>query len=248
MTGGRVVVTGGASGIGRAVAIRLHRQGCAVHVMDRQAPVLTLPDDVVVHRVDVTDTTELVGTLSRIGSVQAVAACAGVKEKAGTADTEEDSWDRIHSVNLRSVFVLVRHVLPAMQRAGSGAIVTVGSPSGYGDPASSAYAAAKAGVVGFSKSVALEMAGTGVRINTVVPGFTRTGMTQGADGQMVRSRGRTTASGTVNDPDDVAAVVAFLLSAEARNVSGAVVEVGRTHGEPALGWIPSERAPQEEKR
>jgi 3-oxoacyl-[acyl-carrier protein] reductase len=237
------VVTGGSSGIGRAVTDRLALTGQPIHVIDRDPQVPPVSRDVTLHQLDVQDASQLTTTLDRLldsdGPITSLVCCAGIKVNRPVTETTVEEWDLIHEVNLRAVFLAVRSVLPGMTKSGTGSIVTVGSPSGYGDPGSAMYASAKAGIIGFSKSVALSLAGTGVRINTVVPAFTRSGMTKSATEERIADRGRSTASGTVNEPEDVADAITFLLSSAARNISGAVLEVGRTQGEPALQWTPS---------
>lgn len=236
------VVTGGSHGIGRAVVDRLASGERDVHVIDSDAPAEPFAPNVTLHQIDVRQSARLAETLRDVedsyASIESLSACAGVKINRSVVETSMDDWDLTHDVNLKAMFVAVRLVLPAMTRAGRGAIVTVGSPSGYGDPRSPVYASSKAAIIGFSKSAALSLLGTGVRINTVVPGFTKTRMTGAVSDESLAVRGRMTASGSVNEPEDVAAAVAFLLSPDARNISGAVLEIGRTHGEPALVWNP----------
>lgn len=241
--GGRpvAVVTGAASGVGRASALRLAGDGYAVACVDRQA------EAVVAVAAEITaaggTAIAVAGDLARPEAIAAIAATAtawrgrvdvlahvaGIHLRAHTAETSVEAWDRLHAVNLRAPFLLTQALLESLLAA-EGAVVAVSSLAGQqGWPYSAAYSASKGGLVTLMRSLALEFGPRGLRVNVVCPGAVDTPMTaglpplEGAD-PAIAKRGRGL-RGTAATPDDVAASVCFLASPAARHVSGAVLTV-----------------------
>lgn len=214
--GGRVVlVTGGASGIGAATADLLRRQGHTVVVAD-------LPD------LDVTDEAAVDAFVDRIvaahGRLDWAANVAGTSGAyANVADTATADWRRTLAVNLDGVFFCLRAEL----RAGATSIVNVASSAGrMGVPGLAAYSASKHGVIGLTKSAALEVAGAGVRVNCVCPGTVRTPMLArfvGGDEEQLERLGRRAPIGRLGEPAEVAEAIAWLLSDAASFVTGAIL-------------------------
>jgi len=222
------VVTGAAGGIGRAVVAELSARGAlvaALDVTDSQAGALCL-------RCDVTDEQQVAETLERVGKELGtpthLVCAAGVASEAPVVDMDVDEWRRVVDVSLLGTFVSTREVLPAMLANGRGRIVALSS--GYarkGQAAGSHYAAAKAGVETFVKSLALEVAGAGITVNAVAPGPVETAMLEPL---MARSGWRSTIEaaiplGRVATPADIAGPILFLLSDDSAYMTGQVLHV-----------------------
>lgn len=235
LTGKRALVTGASGGIGGAVARALHGAGAEVALSGtREAPLRELADELGA-RAHV-----VVANLSDAASVEALpkeaaAAMGGVDilvNNAGiTRDNlfmrmSDDEWSQVIEVNLTSSFRLSRAVLRGMMKARWGRIVQITSVVGAtGNPGQGNYAAAKAGLVGMSKSLAAEVASRGVTVNCIAPGFIATPMTDSlTDDQKGRLLGAIPA-GRMGTPEDIAAAALYLSSPEAGYVTGATLHV-----------------------
>jgi NAD(P)-dependent dehydrogenase (short-subunit alcohol dehydrogenase family) len=233
------VVTGGARGIGRAIVDALLEQGWDVAVVDVNAkavesmhgPVVEAAGRLEVTQLSITDraaverfVAELVG---RRGAVDALVNNAGMTLPGTFLDQTDDDWDRIVAVNLKGTFVMSQIVARHMVDRGAGSIVNVSSVSAHGvRTGPPAYAAAKAGVEGLSRLMAVQLGAHGVRVNTIVVGTTATPWLLGrkSDGELDEIRA-STLTGRLGEPDDVAAVAAFLCSPAARHVTGQLMSV-----------------------
>jgi NAD(P)-dependent dehydrogenase (short-subunit alcohol dehydrogenase family) len=246
-TGRVAFVTGAGSGIGRATALAFARAGADVVVADvaEQAnretaqAVEALGARSVAVTCDVTAAESvraaLDATVETFGRLDAAFNNAGIEQtKVAAADLADEEWDRILAVNLRGVFLCLKHEVPLMLAQGGGAIVNTSSGAGVkGFPTGAAYVAAKHGVVGLTRSAALDYAHANVRINAVCPGITDTAMMERVTGGTGDGRQAVIAQepvGRMGMPEEIAATVLWLCSDSASFVVGAaiVVDGGQT--------------------
>ena len=249
LEGRHAIVTGGGRGIGLAVANALAARGASLTLMGRsmehlKAAVTTLSAhgaEVLVTECDVAEERSVVAAfaLSRrqFPAPYILVNNAGQGDVAPFAELPRETWDRMLAVNLTGTWLCSREVYPAMAAAGAGRIVNIASVAGVrGFAGGSAYSAAKHGVVGLTRSLALEAARTGVTVNAVCPGYTDTAMAAGAAANVARQRGisleegqkiiaRTLPLGRLITPEEVAATVAWLCSDGAAAVSGQAIVI-----------------------
>lgn len=240
---GRVAfVTGGARGIGRASVERLQTAGAAVVFCDiddeagrEVAQALTEgPAPVEFAHCDVTSEAEVASTVAatiqRFGTVDILVANAGIDAPFDAAAMSEDEWESFLAIDLKSVWLCAKHALPQMRGQRRGAIVTIASIHAFvTSQGKFPYAAAKSGVVGLTRSLALDEAKYGIRVNAVCPGYTRTRMLgiESADDPEATEREMAAIHplGRIGEPIEIANVVAFLASDEASFITGASILV-----------------------
>lgn len=225
-------VTGGGSGIGEAIVKRLASEGATVAVLDIDMAgaerVATETGSAMAYHADVTDPVQMMAVFEQI--VAEHGALDGAVNNAGiggpfipTADYPLDWWNRTLSINLSGVFHSMRAELPHMVKAGRGNIVNMSSICGFvGQAGTAAYVATKHGVIGLTKTVALEYGTHGIRCNAVCPTYVQTPLTLAElkDPAIWTELDAKHATGHCATPEDVAAMVAFLLSDDARSVTG----------------------------
>lgn len=233
------IVTGGASGMGAATVRLLAARGASVVVVDRnEVGARTVADEIGGRASpgDVSSSTfcdeVIAGTIAEFGRLDVVVNAAGVIVRAPAHETSDEEWRRIFSVNVDGVFYMCRAAARVMVAEGSGAIVNFGSIWGdVGSGGHAAYAATKGAVHQLTRSMALQHARDGVRINAVAPGEIRTPMLASerehppSEEDLQRLADETVPMGRLGDPTEVAAVVAFLASDEASYMTGSVVVV-----------------------
>jgi 2-keto-3-deoxy-L-fuconate dehydrogenase len=173
------LVTAAAQGIGRATALAFAAEGAAVWATDINEEVLAELDGtpgLTTHRLDVRNRAAIAAVTDRIGTVDILFNCAGYVPHGSILDSSEEEWDRTFELNVRSMFLTIRAVLPAMLAAGRGSIINVSSvaSSVAGVPDRCAYGASKAAVIGLTKSVAADFVGAGIRCNAICPGTVET--------------------------------------------------------------------------
>jgi 2-hydroxycyclohexanecarboxyl-CoA dehydrogenase len=224
------IVTGGASGIGAAIARRLGADGYNVAALD-----LNPVADGFGQIADVTDRAQvdaaLVGVKERFGPVTILVNAAGQDAFKRFHDITFERWQRIVAVNLHSVFHCTQAVLPDMMEAGWGRVVNISSSSAHsGQPFLTSYVAAKSAVNGLTKSLALEYGPYGITVNAVPPGFIDTPMLRKSEsrqllGGTVEEHIQRTPVRRIGTPEDIAAAVSFLVSEEAGYITGQILGV-----------------------
>ncbi len=234
-----VLVTGAGSGIGQAVAVGLGDVGVPVAVADidegRIAETTSRLEETSTRCVGVRgdvgsepDVTRLVQEAGdALGPIDAVVHCAGIYPRSAVVEMAPDEWDRVLRTNLTSLFLLARTCLPQMTQRGIGRFIAFSSDiGGLGMPRGSHYAASKAGVTAFTRSVAREVAGTGVTVNAVAPGPTDTAMLRGSNTpEYIQRAAGATVQGTIGKPQDVVGTVLFLLSDGGSEISGQLISL-----------------------
>lgn len=232
----RVLITGAASGIGRATAHALLAEGASVAGCDVDTRALTWLDEAprglaVAADVATADgnAAAVAAAVARFGGLDGVVLNAGVTHVGPLESTDATTFDRLLAVNLRGVVLGLQAALPALARGDAPAIVTVASISGLaGEPYMAAYAATKGGVIALTRSAAVELGARGVRVNCVCPGPTLTAMTQpalDATPRLGETLRRNVPLKRLAQPEEIAAAIAFLLSPAASFVHGVVLPV-----------------------
>ena len=250
LRGRHAIVTGGGRGIGAAIAHALAELGADLSLMGRDMDRLhetaeairnQFDSRVETHQVDVTDLASVqrafIAATAPLGRVNILVNNAGQAQAKGFADTDAELWEKMLDSNLTSAFYCTQQVLPTMARIGEGRVVNIASTAGLkGYPKVAAYCSAKHGLIGLTRSLALEYAKSGVTINAVCPGYTETEMFDRAVDELVASIGkspeearamltRPNPQARVVKPEEVADAVAWLCSPGASAITGQAIAV-----------------------
>ena len=228
------LVTGAASGIGAAVCRALSAAGATVHVTDIDGSgaeriageLCSIGGAAEAHALDVTDPVECDDVIGGIADLSILVTCAGWVEIHPLVEETADYWARVTAVNFLGTVHACVPALRTMSANAGGSIVTISSEAGrIGTPGEAVYAGAKAGVIGFTKSVAREGARSGVRANSVSPGVTDTPLLDSIDDETRRRMLRGVPMRRLARPEEIAAAVTYLASADASFVTGEVLSV-----------------------
>lgn len=246
LEGARVLVTAGASGIGLAIAREFVREGARVHVCDvdeRAIAALSVSDPGVSHsRCDVSDEVAVRqlfdAALARLGGLDVLVNNAGVAgPTAGCEEIALADWEQTLAVNLTGQFLCARLAIPHLRASPNASILNLSSAAGrFGFPLRTPYAASKWGVIGFTKSLSIELGGDGIRVNAVCPGsvagpridsvFANKAAARGVPTDAVRAEALAkTSLGRLIAPADIARVIVFLASHAGANISGQAIGV-----------------------
>jgi NAD(P)-dependent dehydrogenase (short-subunit alcohol dehydrogenase family) len=243
------VITGSATGIGRAIALRLAAEGARVVVADRKADlggdtvtaIRAAGGDAIFVACDVAEGAQVRAlmekTVEHFGRIDSLVSNAGIPGTLQPADQlSEGDWDRVIAVDLRGVFLCAKYAIPHLEVSGRGAIVNTASTFGMvGAPNTPAYAAAKGGVIAMTKQLAVDLGPRGIRVNAISPGYVDNDMDQRRSRMTPEDAARNLAAreiaaalqplGRQADTSEIAAAVAFLVSDDASFMTGAVVPV-----------------------
>jgi NAD(P)-dependent dehydrogenase (short-subunit alcohol dehydrogenase family) len=244
LTNKTALITGGASGIGRATALLFAREGAAVAIADLDEAgagkvaqeivrsggrAIAVPCDVA----RATDCRRAVeSTVNQLGGLDVLFNNAGIIRRATVLDTTEEEWERVMAVNVKSVFLLSQHAVPVMARAGGGVIINTGSGWGLvGGREAVSYCASKAAVVNMTRAMALDHGAQNIRVNCICPGDTDTAMLRHEAQQLGQTETKFLAQAAqrplqrIGQPQDIAQAALYLASDAASFVTGAVLVV-----------------------
>lgn len=239
LTGRAALITGSSRGIGRAIALQLARQGASIAVnylsnedaaKEVQETIRSYEGQVVLLQGDISVPEQAERVIDRaqeaFGRLDILVNNAGFNRDTLLLRMSVEDWDEVMATNLRAVFLCTKAALRYMLKQRWGRIVNIGSIAGIAGNAGQAnYAAAKAGLIGFTKAVAREMGSRSITANVVAPGLVRTELTEAIPQQVIDMAMARIFVGRLGKPEDIAACVAFLASEEASYISGQVLAV-----------------------
>lgn len=244
LTGKRALVTGGASGIGRATALLFAREGAAVAVVDLdevsgQAIVQMIVDEggqAIFVRCDVSQAADcqraVQETVDKLGGLDILFNNVGIIRRATVIDTTEEEWDRVMAVNVKSIFLLSKYAIPVMVQAGGGVIINTASGWGLvGGRRAVSYCASKGAVVNMTRAMALDHGEQNIRVNCICPGDTDTGMLRnearqlGASEEVFLAEAADRPLRRIGRPEEIAQAALYLASDASSFVTGATLVV-----------------------
>ena len=230
LEGKSALVTGGSRGIGRAIAVELAAAGATVVIGYRsdaeEADAVAAEIGGRAVQADVSDAAEAKRLVEDAGELDVLVNNAGLTRDGLIARMSDDDWRTVIDTNLGGVFHTCRAAARGMMKRRAGVIVNVSSIVGlHGNPGQTNYAASKAGIIGFTKSLARELGTRGVRANVVAPGYVRTRLTDVLGEDLTGAMLANTPLGRLGEPEDIASAVRFLCSDEAAFITGEVLLV-----------------------
>lgn len=242
------IVTGGAQGIGRAIALGMGREGAKVVLADLQGAkakavaqeIHALGGETLSVEVDVAKETSVSHlaeqTLRRFGRVDILVNNAGIYPQSSVVEMREEEWDRVIDINLGGNFLCSRAVVPSMRAQKSGRIISIASGlAHYGAKDGAHYAASEAGIIGFVKALARELARDNITVNAICPGITDTALPRGhRTEEALRERLKNNPLGHVLQPEDHVGAVLFLASDAASYITGQILNVNCGSSMPSM--------------
>jgi 3-oxoacyl-[acyl-carrier protein] reductase len=233
------VVTGSSRGIGRAIATKLAKRGISVVINNDKDPqegldvmneIKNIGQDGIYIQADVSDLTQVEKMIEKVvnefGRIDILINNAGITRDGFLENMDRDDWNSVLSVNLTGTFNCTKSVTKYMKKQGGGKIVNISSISAEtGNIGQSNYSAAKGGIISFTKTVAKEYAKYGITVNAVAPGFIKTKMLETVPEKVMQKIIGQIPLGRLGEPDDVAAVVCFLISDDATYITGQLINV-----------------------
>jgi 3-oxoacyl-[acyl-carrier protein] reductase len=239
LAGKAAIVTGGSLGIGAAIALKLAEHGADVAINfrkhDTEAKAVATEIEKMgrkglVVQADVSSTADAEAMVRNVaeelGGLDILVCNAGIAWNAMVWKMTEEQWDRVMDVNLKGAFNYIRAAAPIFKEKGGGKIVTISSINGLrGKIGQTNYSASKGGLIALTKTVAKELGRYNVNVNCVAPGAIKTDIWEGASDEVIQTAISEIVLGRMGEPEDVADVVAFLCSDEARHITGEVIKV-----------------------
>jgi 3-oxoacyl-[acyl-carrier protein] reductase len=238
LSGQVALVTGASRGIGRSIALVLGRSGATVACVARNVEKLQAVADEIaaaggkasVHQCDVTDATAAQATVDAVcaahGRLDVMVNNAGITKDTLLPIMSDDDWDQVIAANLRSVFLFSRAAAKVMMRQRSGRIINMSSVSGLvGNPGQSNYSASKAGIIGFTQTVARELAKRKVTVNAICPGFIATEMAEALGPAIIDEAKKRIPAARLGEADEIADAVLYLASDSGAYITGQVLTV-----------------------
>lgn len=239
LSGKKALVTGASRGIGRAIALELARQGAdvAVNYSGSEAKALDVVDEIksmgresFAVQCDVSNSESVTNmvkeTMEHFGKLDILVNNAGITRDNLLMRMKEDEWDDVLNINLKGVFLCTKAVTRQMMKQRSGRIINISSIVGVsGNPGQANYVAAKAGVIGLTKTSAKELASRGITVNAIAPGFITTEMTDKLSEDIQNEMLKMIPLAQFGEPQDIANTVVFLASDESRYITGQTIHV-----------------------
>ena len=231
LSGNNVLVTGASGGIGKAIVKLMHKLGAHVYISGSNLEKLEslgkeLVDNYTIKQCDLADSKACNGLLDDIEKLDVLVCNAGIARDNLAIKMTDKDFDEVINVNLKSGFILNRAAIKKMMRARYGRIINIASIVGVsGNPGQANYCASKAGLIGMTKSLAMEVASRGITINAVAPGFIKSNMTDALNQDQINAIMQKIPSKMFGSPDDIAYSVAYLSSPYASYITGQTIHV-----------------------